>query len=273
MKKLFFISTILMIVLSVTACSKENSSETDKNVNQNSEESVNQAPELSAEESGGLKENSPVVTPDLIQNNNSAAAASAIAPSGETIIKEAPASSQPVSNNESMSTPDNQSDLLKQYSQALIKTNYGDIKVKFYGADSPVTVNNFLNLAKAGFYNGTKFHRVIRDFMIQGGDPLSRGSDVSVYGTGGPGYRFKDEFNNHKLVIGSLAMANSGADTNGSQFFIVTAAETPWLDGHHTNFGEVVSGLEIVKKIGAVETGANDRPVAEVIINSIELLK
>jgi len=172
-----------------------------------------------------------------------------------------------------MKTLDGQVDLFAQYSQALIKTNYGDITVKLYGADSSITVNNFLNLAKKDFYNGTKFHRVIKDFMIQGGDPLSQGTDSSVWGTGGPGYKFNDEFNTHKLVAGSLAMANSGSDTNGSQFFIVTAPATSWLDGRHTNFGEVVSGMDVVKKIEAVETGASDRPVKDVVISSIELLK
>lgn len=183
----------------------------------------------------------------------------------------------PVVNNTPMKTLDGQEDLFAQYSQALIKTNYGDITVKLYGEDSPVTVNNFLNLAKQGFYNGTKFHRVIKDFMIQGGDPLSKGTDTSVWGTGGPDYRFNDEFNSHKLVAGSLAMANAGANTNGSQFFIVTAASTPWLDGRHTNFGEVTGGMDVVKKIEAVETVNpavhDDRPVKDVIINSIELLK
>ena len=172
-----------------------------------------------------------------------------------------------------MNSPDKQEDLLAEYSQALIKTNYGDIQVKFYSDLAPVTVNNFLNLAKNGFYNGTKFHRVIKDFMIQGGDPLSKGNEVALYGTGGPGYQFADEFNNRPLVSGSLAMANSGPNTNGSQFFIVTAPETPWLDGRHTNFGEVVSGLEVVKQIEATATGANDRPLDAVVINSLELLK
>lgn len=175
--------------------------------------------------------------------------------------------------NTPMKTLDGQEDLFAQYSQATIKTNYGNITVKLYGADSPITVNNFLNLAKSGFYNGTKFHRVIKDFMIQGGDPLSKGTDTSVWGTGGPDYRFNDEFNAHPLVAGSLAMANSGSNTNGSQFFIVTAASTPWLDGHHTNFGEVVAGMDVVKKIEAVETGAADRPVKDVVISSIELVK
>jgi len=171
-----------------------------------------------------------------------------------------------------VSAPAGQADLLAEYSKAVIHTNYGDIEVKLYSQDSPVTVNNFLNLAQAGFYDDTKFHRVIKDFMIQGGDPLSRGSDISRYGTGGPGYRFADEINSHLLVKGSLAMANAGPNTNGSQFFIVTAEATPWLDGLHTNFGEVVSGMEVVEKIGTAATGANDRPLQDVVVSSVELL-
>lgn len=170
--------------------------------------------------------------------------------------------------------PSKQADLLAKYSGAIIKTNLGDIKVKFYNTDSPMTVNNFLHLAQAGFYNDSKFHRVIKDFMIQGGDPNSKDDDWSNDGFGGPGYYFKDEINTHKLVKGSLAMANSGAgtSTNGSQFFIVTAAATPWLDGAHTNFGEVVSGLEVVTNIEQTEVNGNDHPTKDMIIKSIELI-
>jgi cyclophilin family peptidyl-prolyl cis-trans isomerase len=172
--------------------------------------------------------------------------------------------------------PEQQADLTKTYSQAILKTSLGDITVKFYADESPITVNNFLNLAQAGFYDGVKFHRVIKDFMIQSGDPLSKGDNKNLWGTGGPDYRFADEFNDHKLVSGSLAMANAGASTNGSQFFIVTAQETPWLDGGHTNFGYVVDGMEVVKKIEAVQTefpGIYDRPIEDIVINSIELVK
>ena len=118
-----------------------------------------------------------------------------------------------------------------------------------------------MNLAQLGFYNNTKFHRVIKDFMIQGGDPNSRDDDWSNDGLGGPGYRFKDEFNSHLLVRGSLAMANSGPNTNGSQFFIVTASSTPWLDGHHVNFGQVINGMDIVDKIENLPVNENDHPV------------
>ncbi|OIP79135.1 MAG: hypothetical protein AUK20_02515 [Parcubacteria group bacterium CG2_30_45_37] len=163
--------------------------------------------------------------------------------------------------------------LAAQYDSATIKTNFGDITVKFYTEESPITVNNFLNLAKAGFYNGTKFHRVIKDFMIQTGDPLSKDDDWSNDGQGGPGYQFQDEINQHKLVKGSLAMANSGANTNGSQFFIVTAAATAWLDGKHTNFGYVVNGFEVMEKIEAVAVNENGHPTEDVVINNIELIK
>ena len=164
-------------------------------------------------------------------------------------------------------------EFLKLYSQAVIKTNLGEIKVKFYNQESPNTVANFLKLAQAGFYNGTKFHRVIKDFMIQGGDPNSRDDDWSNDGLGGPGYMFDDEINSHKLVAGSLAMANSGPNTNGSQFFIVVADATPWLDGKHTNFGQVIAGMDVVKKIENMEVNANSHPLQDAVIESIELLK
>lgn len=158
--------------------------------------------------------------------------------------------------------------------EVLIKTTMGDITVKLYEDLSPKTVENFIKLAKDGIYDGTRFHRVIADFMIQGGDPLSK--DVTkkdFWGTGDPGYKFEDEFNNIKLVKGSLAMANSGPNTNGSQFFIVTADSTPWLDGRHTNFGIVVEGQDVVDKIGTVQTDGRDRPVEDVIINSMEVVE
>jgi cyclophilin family peptidyl-prolyl cis-trans isomerase len=165
---------------------------------------------------------------------------------------------------------DNLAPLVKQ---AVIKTNFGDITVEFYAQDSPLAVNNFLNLAQRGFYNGTKFHRVIGNFMIQGGDPLSRDDDWSDDGRGGPGYKFQDEINSYPLVRGSLAMANSGPDTNGSQFFIITRDSTPWLDGKHTNFGRVVGGMDTVDKIEAVKTDQNDHPTEDIVIESIELVQ
>ncbi len=163
-------------------------------------------------------------------------------------------------------------ELVKEYSGAVLVTSMGRIEVQLY-ADSPVTVSNFLTLAQKGFYDGVSFHRVIKDFMIQGGDPNSKNADRSTHGQGGPGYQFSDEFNSHPLVTGSLAMANAGPDTNGSQFFIVTAQSTPWLDGKHTNFGQVVSGMDVVEKIQEVAVDANDHPVTDVKIESIELKK
>lgn len=149
---------------------------------------------------------------------------------------------------------------------AVLNTTLGEIKIKLYTSSTPITVNNFVYLAKNKFYDGTIFHRVIKDFMIQGGDPLGTGM-------GGPGYQFQDEKSDKKLVKGSLAMANAGPNTNGSQFFIVTVKETPWLDGRHTNFGEVISGIEVVEAIEKVARGPQDRPVEEVKINSITIIE
>lgn len=153
-----------------------------------------------------------------------------------------------------------------------METNMGNIGIELDGVAAPLTVGNFVALAKSGFYDGTTFHRVINNppFMIQGGDPLSKNpANRAMMGTGGPGYQFKDEFNANKLVRGSLAMANSGPDTNGSQFFIVTALATPWLDGKHTNFGKVVSGMDVVDNIAKVKTDANDNPLDAVVIKKI----
>ena len=154
----------------------------------------------------------------------------------------------------------------------VMKTNQGDITFELFNDKSPKTVENFVKLAKDGFYDDTRFHRVIKDFMIQGGDPQSK--DVSLaaqWGTGGPGYQFEDEFNDEPLVRGSLAMANSGPNTNGSQFFIVTLDATPWLDGKHTNFGKVTDGLDIAMGIEQTATGPGDRPLEDMMINSIEI--
>ncbi len=152
-----------------------------------------------------------------------------------------------------------------------LKTNLGDITIELYPDKAPKTVENFVKLAKEGFYNGTLFHRVIKDFMIQGGDPNTKSEPTNwaIHGTGGPGYKFADEFNDVKIVNGVLAMANSGPNTNGSQFFIVTAEATPWLDGKHTAFGRVTAGMDIVDKIEAVATGTNDHPTQDVILQEV----
>jgi cyclophilin family peptidyl-prolyl cis-trans isomerase len=145
---------------------------------------------------------------------------------------------------------------------ATMQTNHGTIELELFDEDAPKTVENFTKLAKDGFYDGVIFHRVIEDFMIQGGDPTGTGS-------GGPGYQFEDEFNDHKVVRGALAMANAGPNTNGSQFFIVTAEATPWLDGKHTVFGQVTSGMDVVDAIEQVDKGPGDRPKEDVRIESV----
>ena len=149
-------------------------------------------------------------------------------------------------------------------STATMHTTHGTITLELFDEDAPKTVENFKKLAGEAFYDGIIFHRVIPDFMIQGGCPQGTG-------TGGPGYTFEDEINEHKIVRGTLAMANAGPNTNGSQFFIVTADATPWLDGKHTAFGQVTEGMDTVDKIEGVETGRGDRPVDPPTIEKIEL--
>ncbi len=149
--------------------------------------------------------------------------------------------------------------------QATLHTSEGPIVIELFPEDAPKTVANFTKLAGDGFYDGLTFHRVIPDFMIQGGCPEGTG-------TGGPGYKFEDEFNDHKVVRGALAMANSGPDTNGSQFFIVTAEATPWLDGKHTVFGQVTAGQDVVDRISHVDRDhARDRPTTPVTIDRVEI--
>jgi cyclophilin family peptidyl-prolyl cis-trans isomerase len=149
-------------------------------------------------------------------------------------------------------------------SSATLHTSEGPIELELYPDAAPKTVENFEKLSRDGFYDGVIFHRVIPDFMIQGGDPTGTGM-------GGPGYEFEDEFNQHRVVRGALAMANAGPNTNGSQFFIVTAEETPWLDGKHTVFGRVTSGMDVVDRISQVGRDANDRPRKPVTIERVEV--
>jgi cyclophilin family peptidyl-prolyl cis-trans isomerase len=149
-------------------------------------------------------------------------------------------------------------------SAATLHTNAGPISIEFFDEDAPKTVANFRKLAGDGFYDGLTFHRVIPDFMIQGGDPEGTG-------TGGPGYTFEDEINEHKIVRGALAMANAGPDTNGSQFFIVTTEAAPWLDGKHTVFGQVTDGMDAVFAIEKTEAGPGDKPVQPQVIERVEL--
>ena len=149
-------------------------------------------------------------------------------------------------------------------SSANLHTNHGTIELELFDDDAPKTVENFRKLAADGFYDGVVFHRVIPDFMIQGGDPTGTGS-------GGPGYTFEDEFNEHPVARGALAMANAGPDTNGSQFFIVTAEACPWLDGKHTVFGRVSGGMDVVDTISQLETDGSDRPREDVVIERLDL--
>jgi peptidyl-prolyl cis-trans isomerase B (cyclophilin B) len=149
-------------------------------------------------------------------------------------------------------------------SSATMQTSEGQITLELFDDDAPKTVDNFRKLASEGFYDGLSFHRVIKDFMIQGGCPQGTG-------TGGPGYTFADEINPHRVARGALAMANAGPDTNGSQFFIVTAEECPWLDGKHTVFGRVSDGLDVVDRLESVPTDAADRPTRRIAIDAIAL--
>jgi peptidyl-prolyl cis-trans isomerase B (cyclophilin B) len=149
-------------------------------------------------------------------------------------------------------------------SNATLHTNAGPISAELFDEDAPKTVENFRRLSSEGFYDGLMFHRIIKDFMIQGGCPEGTG-------TGGPGYTFEDEPNQHRVVRGALAMANAGPNTNGSQFFVVTAAECPWLDGKHTVFGQVTEGLDVIDKLESAETDAQDRPREKQVIERVEL--
>jgi cyclophilin family peptidyl-prolyl cis-trans isomerase len=147
---------------------------------------------------------------------------------------------------------------------ATLHTSEGKIELELYPDAAPKTVENFEKLSRDGFYDGVIFHRVIPDFMIQGGDPTGTGM-------GGPGYEFEDEINDHRVERGALAMANAGPGTNGSQFFIVTAEATPWLDGKHTVFGRVTAGMDVADRISQLERDANDRPRKPVTIERVEL--
>jgi cyclophilin family peptidyl-prolyl cis-trans isomerase len=154
--------------------------------------------------------------------------------------------------------------MVTHMSKATMNTSEGTIEIEFFDADAPKTVGNFTKLANDGFYDGLIFHRVIKDFMIQGGCPQGTG-------TGGPGYTFEDEFNQNKIVRGALAMANAGPNTNGSQFFIVTTEAAPWLDGKHTVFGQITSGMDVVDKIEGTDTDGRDAPIEPILIESISI--
>lgn len=182
-------------------------------------------------------------------------------------------------NNNAMNVSENgsgdNSELVKKYNTVILKTSLGDIELKLDATNAPVTVGNFLKLASSGFYDGLKFHRVIKGFMIQGGDPNSKDdAQKASWGMGGPGYKFSDELKgNETYPQGTLAMANAGPNTNGSQFFIVTASPSAPLPPSYTVFGSVVAGLDVALKIENVPTTTGDLPVDDVAINSVEVLE
>jgi len=155
----------------------------------------------------------------------------------------------------------------------IMKTNFGEIKLELFSSDAPKTVENFVKLTESGFYDGVKFHRVIKGFMIQGGDPLSKDNSLKDgWGTGGPGYVFPDEIRaNNYNITGTIAMANAGPNTNGSQFFINTA-DNNFLDTKHTVFGKVIAGMEAVRKIENSATEGPDRPIEDAAIESVKIL-
>lgn len=185
----------------------------------------------------------------------------------EEIVKEKEKEKETVSNENNTVTPPD----INMF--ALMKTNLGEIKLELFSSDAPKTVENFIKLVNDGFYDGTKFHRVIKGFMIQGGDPLTKEDSLKDrWGTGGPGYNFEDEIHpNNKNIIGTISMANSGPNTNGSQFFINTQDNNS-LDTKHTVFGKVVDGMDTVGKIEGVATEGPDRPVDDVIIENIKII-
>ncbi|MCK5022078.1 MAG: peptidylprolyl isomerase [Candidatus Pacebacteria bacterium] len=173
-----------------------------------------------------------------------------------------------------MNNQDNQVDQIGSGNIAVFSTNLGEFEVELFGEKKPLTVENFKKLTGEGFYDGVKFHRIIKSFMVQGGDPLTKDDSQKVmWGTGGPGYMFEDEIgDDNSNLIGTIAMANSGPDTNGSQFFINTA-DNNFLDDKHTVFGKVISGVDVIEKMGNVQTGERDIPVEAVVIEKIRLVE
>lgn len=187
---------------------------------------------------------------------------------GTSSIATATETSGPVATSTSATT----TNPTKNIMSATLHTSMGDITIEFFPAQAPNTVANFIKLAQQGFYDGTKFHRVIKGFMIQGGDPLTKDdSKMALWGTGGPGYTFPDEIGpNNDNAMGTIAMANSGPNTNGSQFFI-NAVNNPSLNSGYTVFGKVTAGLSVVESINSVPTDSSDRPLTPVVLQSITL--
>lgn len=283
MKKIVLSATLFIATLTLSGCSQEPAAETLQSKKAGDYTYLSRA---FGENSGAA---TPKATPQPTQKR-STQETSQTAPSpqvaGDQISADSPDStkSNPASTDvkpttespavkEDASQKDADLKFLKKYDGAIIKTSKGNITVHFYNDDAPKTVNNFFKLASENFYDGIRFHRVIKGFIIQAGDPNSKDENWADDGQGGPGYTFDDEINSHKLIEGSVAMANSGPNTNGSQFFIVTAKSTPLLDGKYTNFGEVTDGMDVVNKIEKVDTNKNDHPKENITIDSIEFVK
>ncbi len=276
-KVLFLTPLFILTTLTFSGCSQEPAAETLRSGKKDDYRYLSKALQDSATTSGApatatsdaqaATSATPTPTPSIPEPSP----ASVSQPSAET----PPSSPDPSSPTptEANGTSDADLKFIKKYDGAIIKTSKGDITIHFYNDDAPKTVNNFLKLADAGFYDGIRFHRVIKGFIVQTGDPNSKDDNWADDGQGGPGYLFDDEINSHKLVEGSVAMANSGPNTNGSQFFIVTAKSAPLLDGKYTNFGEVTDGMDVVGKIEKVDTDENDHPKENIDIESIKLVE
>jgi peptidyl-prolyl cis-trans isomerase B (cyclophilin B) len=289
MKKFSLAFALVLVVLTLSGCSQEPAAETLQSKKAGDYSYLSKA---FGENSGGTNESAtaPQASSGTQKKLSSQSAPQASSPtpqvagdqtSADTSMQSkntpAPTDTKPATDTPSAKQDTRQQDddlkFIKKYDGAIIKTNKGDITVHFYNDDAPKTVNNFFKLAADDFYDGIRFHRVIKGFVIQAGDPNSKDDNWADDGQGGPGYTFDDEINSHKLVEGSVAMANSGPNTNGSQFFIVTATSTPLLDGKYTNFGEVTDGMNVVRNIETVATDKNDHPKENIEIKSIKFLE
>jgi len=272
-KKILFASSILFVVLALSGCSQEPAEETMQNKKLGDYSYLSRA--ISQSTSGNTAGSAQSASEKRLATPSASQTPTPEIKGNETAQSESAPTPTPTEEKKPDTSPAKSDDLpfIKKYDGAVVKTSKGDIKIKFYNDDAPNTVNNFLKLASQNFYDSIRFHRVIKGFIIQAGDPNSKDDNWADDGTGGPGYSFNDEINSRKLVEGSVAMANSGPNTNGSQFFIVTAKSTPLLDGKYTNFGEVTDGMDTVHKIEKVDTDKNDHPEENITIDSIELVK
>ena len=277
MKKFSLAFVLMLIVLTFSGCSQEPAAETLRGKKAGDYSYLSKA---FGENSGGAATAQEQPAPETPQpspspqiSDSQPMADSPTSPESEPTPADTTPVAEALSAEKDAYQQDSDLKFLKKYDGAVIKTSKGDITVHFYTDGAPKTVNNFFKLAADDFYDGIRFHRVIKGFIIQTGDPNSKDDNWVDDGQGGPGYVFDDEINSHKLVEGSVAMANSGPNTNGSQFFIVTAKSTPLLDGKYTNFGEVTDGMDVVRKIESVETDKNDHPKEDIEIKSIKLLE